>query len=100
LLLTDLTIRVPAVACKKATGRFIMATINDPAMVTIGSVILSLAEVGAMMTVSMRDRMAYRCIFGSRSSEVSDPLALLKHKRNKKLRIQLANLETSSHERR
>jgi len=84
------------VAGKKATGRFVMATIYDPTYVTIASIVLSVIEIVFVVTVGARDRFLYRCCFGSKAGALGDdPLAPLKHHRNKKLRIQLANLETT-----
>jgi hypothetical protein len=110
------------VAGKKATGRFVMATIYDPTYVTFASIVLSVIEIVFVVTVGARDRFLYRCCFGSKAGAFcslrptimnpawrscdhtrvvlagalgDDPLAPLKHHRNKKLRIQLANLETT-----
>ncbi len=84
------------IAGKKATGRFVLATIASTSMVTIASLILSCAEVTQMISVGGRDRGIYRRVLGGSKVEVqSDPLAVLKHRRNTKLRIQCANLETT-----
>jgi len=82
------------VAAKKASGRFVMATMTDMGLITLTSIILSTAEIIATITVGARDRFVYRMCC-STSNRQTDPLAAVKHQRNKKLRIQCANVETT-----
>jgi hypothetical protein len=80
------------VSGKKATGRFVIATISSEVWITIASLTLAVFEVCAVMSVARRDRFVYKCMCSGRDA---DPLATMKHAKNKKLRIQLAHLETT-----
>jgi hypothetical protein len=63
-------------------------------MITVASFILAVAEVLATMSVKSRDQFIYK-YFLRRDGGSADPLAVLKHSKNSKLRLQLAHIGAS-----
>lgn len=91
---TNYTVVAFIIASKKSTGRFVIATISSNAMITVASFLLAVAEVLATMSVKSRDQFIYK-YFLRRDGGSADPLAVLKHSKNSKLRLQLAHIETT-----
>jgi hypothetical protein len=76
---------------KKMFGRFVIGMIRSPALVTVASIILGLAEVSFALTMSVRDKAIYRFTC-ARPNADADPLAAIKAK--KLMRARNAHMET------
>jgi len=89
---------VMVVAGKKATGRFVLATIKSEVWISVASVLLALVEVVFTMTVAARDRGSYRVICGDeelKDGSKRSATEVMKLSKNLKLRVQWANVETT-----
>lgn len=82
------------VCLKACTGRFFMATLQNPTMVLCLSIVSGLTEFTFRITMRLRDRFLYRCIFGPCLQGDQSSSAQLRNQRNKRLRACNSMFET------
>lgn len=89
-----------AMTLKKMYGRYVAATITEPAYVALCAVWLGLMEYLSVTTLPQRDKFFYTRVGNAGkmccgATNELDPYAQLKHKRNRELRVHNAVMETS-----